>query len=155
MPSVRARLGELSAGQGPPPGVQLSELSVDQEPSCLLNHCSVWLVQVVICVVQRFWFGTTNRHRGCLDPGSNRGPSDLRSDALPTELWKPLKALRNNYILKLQIIHSAQPVTWLKARKHATCLSFRKPSECARMSVAIAVAYVLPGAWAITKQMQI
>ena len=35
---------------------------------CALEHClSLW-------------------HRPCRDPGSNRGPSDLRSDALPTEL---------------------------------------------------------------------
>merc|ERR1712242_568855 len=35
---------------------------------CALEHClSLW-------------------HRPCRDPGSNRGPSDLRSDALPAEL---------------------------------------------------------------------
>ena len=30
----------------------------------------------------------------CRDPGSNRGPSDLQSDALPTELSRPLARCR-------------------------------------------------------------
>jgi hypothetical protein len=31
-------------------------------------------------------FGSALVDKGCRDPGSNRGPSDLQSDALPTEL---------------------------------------------------------------------
>ena len=35
--------------------------------------------------------GKANKKRSCFDPGSNEGPSDLQSDALPTELSKQLR----------------------------------------------------------------
>ena len=34
----------------------------------------------------------------CRDPGSNRGPSDLQSDALPTELSRLVQTLCNIFV---------------------------------------------------------
>ena len=42
------------------------------------------------------------RKNQCRDPGSNRGPSDLQSDALPTELSRQLV---NGYF-----VHYSQPI---------------------------------------------
>ena len=50
----------------------------------------------------------------CRDPGSNRGPSDLQSDALPTELSRLASILPE--CSKLQatwVLHEGNIVPWL------------------------------------------
>ena len=41
-----------------------------------------------VCIAFVYQLFAPARHK-CRDPGSNRGPSDLQSDALPTELSRP------------------------------------------------------------------
>merc|ERR1712086_1006421 len=45
----------------------------------------------------------------CRDPGSNRGPSDLRSDALPTELSRQMMMVTSAAVLRegLPALHSS------------------------------------------------
>ena len=47
---------------------------------------SLWLENLFIEFVSQCTFHATLCKTMCRDPGSNRGPSDLQSDALPTEL---------------------------------------------------------------------
>ena len=66
----------------------------------------------------------------CRDPGSNRGPSDLQSDALPTELSRPCSTLATSQcddaIVGVQPRHglrvssSATPVVFADRRAGAT-----------------------------------
>ena len=41
----------------------------------------------------------------CRDPGSNRGPSDLQSDALPTELSRLCEKCCNSFLMYELILH--------------------------------------------------
>ena len=46
-------------------------------------------------------FAKKVQKRDCPDPGLNRGPSDLQSDALPTELSRQVEAARLNSYRKM------------------------------------------------------
>ena len=53
-------------------------------------------------------FAKGANHKGCRDPGSNQEPSDLRSDALPTELSRLCLQIPNSSHTKTFEMHSAQ-----------------------------------------------
>jgi hypothetical protein len=63
----------------------------------------------------------------CRHPGSNRGPSDLRSDALPTELSRPISNFNTHvpiYVQRLSIfIHPSRSSSFLP-RNLTTSLSY-------------------------------
>ena len=66
----------------------------------------------------------------CRDPGSNRGPSDLQSDALPTELSRPLKLV---YIKSLKA-STEIPIS------HATTMlieEHQRPCKCTVSAIAV------------------
>ena len=44
--------------------------------------------------------------KACRDPGSNRGPSDLQSDALPAELSRLWFFARNTWLLTCEQINT-------------------------------------------------
>ena len=50
-----------------------------------------------------------NAHEKCRDPGSNRGPSDLQSDALPTELSRLGDRHQEDNKVAAEIDHSESP----------------------------------------------
>ena len=65
-------------------------------------------------------------HRKCRDPGSNRGPSDLRSDALPAELSRLMfRKLRAQHAVTMLC-----PTSW-KAAHHHLAQSCTRRSRCA------------------------
>ena len=56
----------------------------------------------------------------CRDPGSNRGPLDLQSNALPTELSRlPLSAARKTALLQIvsRVVHGGLPISWLNTKQ--------------------------------------
>ena len=64
------------------------------------------MIYIGIEVARKYW-----AKRYCHDPGSNKRPSDLQSDALPTELSR----LRNQQSanISIQYLHYLLPDTWL------------------------------------------
>ena len=58
---------------------------------CVVVAAAVIVVVVVVELGARKLSSTWGMARICRDPGSNRGPSDLQSDALPTELSRLLE----------------------------------------------------------------
>ena len=68
----------------------------------------------------------------CRDPGSNRGPSDLQSDALPTELSRQMQMTNTRnwaHVLmftscqiRLASLRLASPgLSWLRLASHSFC----------------------------------
>ena len=55
------------------------------------------------------YVGLTGHEKPCRDPGSSRGPSDLQSDALPTELSRLCHKIEINYQLALSQAFLAIP----------------------------------------------
>ena len=58
---------------------------------CVVAAAVIVVVAVVVELGARKLSSTWGMARICRDPGSNRGPSDLQSDALPTELSRLLE----------------------------------------------------------------
>ena len=76
---------------GIPDQKQLSSIRAGSEHRCVII---VLVLGSVCCEAARrseqLMLSTRGRSKtNCRDPGSNRGPSDLQSDALPTELSRP------------------------------------------------------------------
>ena len=63
---------------------------------------------------------TNNGARICRDPGSNRGPADLHSDALPTEVSRHLHGHAPDYPFVL-IIEFTWHESWAMPRPLCTC----------------------------------
>ena len=57
----------------------------------VLSSQSTGLWEFLLCCLDPHPRHHHNEFKECRDPGSSRGPSDLRSDALPTELSRQLE----------------------------------------------------------------
>ena len=73
----------------------------------------------------------------CRDPGSNRGPSDLRSDALPTELsrldnnisFRGSRPFRHHFQMQNKFMNML-PISWNDHMKYTWPGSNWRPSAC-------------------------
>ena len=123
---MRALLGMLIkrriAGAGPASGRKKGAhagVASPAHPAACFRHAAACLAPLQACTTAK------PRRWACRDPGSNRGPSDLQSDALPAELSRLVGKVANFRLSLAAPPNGAQPhpIFWHEALASAAAVA--------------------------------